>query len=336
MKRNGTAFELTATDLVGYLNCRHLTDLDRAVAEGSLPKPKTWNPVLDVLRERGALHEKAFVDHLRAGGLDVVHINGAEITAPSVGQTLDALRRGVPVIVQGALSNGSWGGRADVLRRVETPSHLGTWSYEVIDTKLARETKAGSILQLCVYSDLLRHTQDLTPEYMHIVVPWTDFVPEHYRFADYAAYFRRVRKGLVAALAAAPSAINYPDSKQHCDVCRWAETCDKRRRSDDHLCLVAGITKVQIGELKTQGVTTAEALAALPLPLAWKPERGSLPSYNRIREQARIQVQARKTGEKAFELLPVEPGFGPTRLPAPSRGDIFLDLEGDVNGCGNP
>src|SRR6516165_280111 len=103
MKRNGTTFDLTATDLVGYLNCRHLTDLERAVAEGSLPKPKTWNPLLEVLRERGALHETAFVDHLKAGGLDVVQIDGAEISARAVAQTLDALRRGVPVIVQGAL-----------------------------------------------------------------------------------------------------------------------------------------------------------------------------------------------------------------------------------------
>jgi uncharacterized protein len=31
---------------------------------------------------------------------------------------------------------------------VETPSALGVWSYEVIDTKLARETKGGTILQL--------------------------------------------------------------------------------------------------------------------------------------------------------------------------------------------
>src|SRR5262245_3952488 len=114
MKRNSTTFELTATDLVGYLNCRHLTDLDRAVAEGSLPKPKTWDPLLDVLRERGSRHEKAFINHLRAGGLEVVHIDGVEISSRAVAQTIDALRSGVPVIVQGALSNGSWGGRADV------------------------------------------------------------------------------------------------------------------------------------------------------------------------------------------------------------------------------
>lgn len=44
MKRVGDRFELSATDLVGYLNCHHLAALDRAVAEGALPKPKVWDP----------------------------------------------------------------------------------------------------------------------------------------------------------------------------------------------------------------------------------------------------------------------------------------------------
>jgi hypothetical protein len=58
MKKNGGLFELSATDLVGYLNCRHLSDLDRAVAEGALLKPKVWDPFLQILWERGALHEQ--------------------------------------------------------------------------------------------------------------------------------------------------------------------------------------------------------------------------------------------------------------------------------------
>jgi len=46
MKKNGDTFELSATDLVGHLNCLHLTNLDRTVAEGLLGKPKLWDPVI--------------------------------------------------------------------------------------------------------------------------------------------------------------------------------------------------------------------------------------------------------------------------------------------------
>ena len=48
-----------------------------------------------------------------------------------------------------------WRGVADFLMRVETPSALGAWSYEALDTKLARHAKPAYILQLCFYSEQL-------------------------------------------------------------------------------------------------------------------------------------------------------------------------------------
>jgi predicted RecB family nuclease len=209
------------------------------------------------------------------------------------------------------------------------PSGFGSWSYEPIDTKLARETKAGTILQLCLYSDLLAEAQRLAPEHMYVVAPWSDFVPQQYRFADYAAYFRKVKHSLLKAMLESPIQETYPDPIEHCEVCRWREACEKRRRDDDHLCLVAGISKLQIKELKARGIATVRDLAGMPLPLSWKPDRGSADSYTRIREQARIVVEARVEGVGKFELLPVEAGFGFTRLPEPSEGDVFFDLEGD-------
>ena len=104
MRKVGESFELSATDLVGYLYCRHLTALDRAVAEGVLAKPKIWDPLLQILSERGAAHEQAYIEHLTGAGLDVTRIDGVEVTNAAVAQTLAAMRQGVPVIVQGALS----------------------------------------------------------------------------------------------------------------------------------------------------------------------------------------------------------------------------------------
>src|SRR6516162_5220392 len=329
MKKAGGSFELTATDLVGYLNCRHLSELDRAVAEERLTKPKLFDPLLEVLSERGFRHEQNYIEHLKHAGLDVVRIDGIDVGDGAVCETFAEMKKGAPVIAQGALAHHGWGGRADILRRVEIPSAIGEWSYEAIDTKLSRETKAGAVLQLCLYSDLLTQTQGAAPEHMHVVAPWSDFKPRTYRFADYAAYFREVKRGLGVALAEQETEETYPDPKTHCDVCRWRGECDKRRRADDHLCLVAGISKIQINELKQRGITTMKALAGLMLPLNWKPDRGSIDAYSRVCEQARLQVEARETGDRKLLVLPVEPGFGLTRLPEPSPGDIFFDLEGD-------
>jgi len=329
MRLAGASLEFSATDLVGFLQCRHLTELDRAVARGEHARPRVYDdPMLEVLRLRGSQHERSYVRHLMDQGLDAVTIEGIEVTKEALAQTRTAMRRGDPVIVQAALARDGWVGRADILRRVEQPSAFGPWSYEACDTKLSRETKAGSVLQLCLYSELLGHEQNLPPEHMHIVVPWSDFVPECYRFAEYSAYFRKIRRAFLAAVNDAPERV-YPEPVEFCDICRWQEVCAQRRRDDDHLCLVAGISKLQRAELAERGFATVAALARMPLPPPFKSPRGSIETYRRVREQARVFFEARVAGERKFELQPIEPGFGLTRLPSPDKGDIFLDLEGD-------
>ena len=47
------------------------------------------------------------------------------------------MQAGADVVYQGFLFDGSWLGYPDFLRKVDRPSKLGSWSYEVIDTKLA-------------------------------------------------------------------------------------------------------------------------------------------------------------------------------------------------------
>jgi hypothetical protein len=42
---------------------------------------------------------------------------------------------------------------------------------------------------------------------------------------------------------------------------------------------------------------------------------------------ATIVVEAREAGAGKFELLPVEHSLGLTRLPEPSVGDIFFDID---------
>jgi len=325
----GGAVHLSASDLVGHLNCRYLTSLDLAVANGMLAKPFIWDPVLEVLAERGALHEQDYVDHLKANGLSVAVIGGVGVDTSVVTQTLEAMMAGAQIIVQGALQAAHWSGRPDILRRVEKPSQFGSWSYEVVDTKLARETKGSTVLQICLYSELVAAAQKRVPEFAYVVTPGSNFQPEEFRFTDYAAYYRRVKGSLERAVTCEADIESYPDPNPHCDVCRWRLRCEEKRRTDDHLCLVAGISKSQIGELKRHDITTTANLAAVPLPLPWKPDRGAVQSYEKIREQARIQVEGRLKGRVVHEALPVVPGFGLAYLPQPSSGDVFLDFEGD-------
>src|SRR5262249_39974408 len=157
------------------------TRLDLAAARGLVRPPDWFSPDAAILRQRGADHEAAFLSHLEAQGLRLARPGEDPDDRKALDRTLAAVRGGGGVIVQATLVEGLWSGRADVLRRVERPSRLGSWSYEVWDTKLARETKAGSVLQICLYSDLVGSIQGARPERMYIVPPRDDFRPDVYR-----------------------------------------------------------------------------------------------------------------------------------------------------------
>ena len=189
MKKNATSIRLSASDLSNHLSCRHLTVLDLDVASGERSAPSWNSPDAQILRERGIAHETAYVDHLRSSGLTVVNFRDLGNEEQAVNETLLALQAGVDIVVQAAFSDNGWFGRADVLRKVARASRLGDWSYEAYDCKLARETKAATILQLSLYSHLVEVAQGVLPEFMYVVPPGETFEPEKYRVLDYAAYY---------------------------------------------------------------------------------------------------------------------------------------------------
>ncbi len=328
MYKEGETLRLAATDIGNHLACRHLTQLDRAVAEGRLSVPIWRDPELALLQERGLAHEKAYIEHLRASGLQVAEVRTENGGSP-VERTISAMRAGTDVIVQADLGEGRWIGRADVLLKVPEPSDLGDWSYEAADTKLSQETRAGTVLQLCLYSDIVSHVQCRTPTLMHVVKPGPEFPRESFRFDDFSAYFRLVRRRLEEAVATPPSQSTYPNPVPHCDICHWWKECDTRRHDDDNLCLVAGIRPLHIGELERQGIHTLQQFAEEPKPFREKPARGNPETFAKAQRQAQIQLAGRKAGRQLHDILDPEPGMGFERLPEPDTGDFFFDIEGD-------
>jgi uncharacterized protein len=305
MKLGAQHLRLAATDLSNHLACRHLTTLDLRVARGKKLAPEFRSPDLEVIRELGFRHEAEYLDLLRRQGLEVVDLRDVRDDELAVPMTTSYLKNGVDVIAQAPLASGRWFGRADVLRKVEKPSCFGDWSYEVYGCKLARETKAATILQLALYSELLREIQKREPEFMYVVPPGVGFAAEAHRYADYAAYYRYVKTRLEAISASVALPVTYPEPCEHCDICPWFGECNARRREDDHLSLVARITRLQRKQLTSWCTDTVAKLAVLPIPLDRKPEHGSREGYERVREQARVQVKARTEEKPYYEVLPV-------------------------------
>ena len=58
----------SATDLVGFLECEHLTTLDRVALTGAISAEDRVDEELEVLRERGEEHELRYLAYLQAAG----------------------------------------------------------------------------------------------------------------------------------------------------------------------------------------------------------------------------------------------------------------------------
>jgi predicted RecB family nuclease len=337
VQRHADDIIVSATDLVGFLECGHLTTLELGRVDGRWDRPhQRTDPEVVLLQERGDAHERAYLERLRAEGR-TVHVGTKDgLTTPerlraAEADTIDAMRRGVDVIYQATLFDGRWRGHADFLLRVEGASELGDWHYEVADTKLALSVKGSALLQVCVYSDRLEAVQGRRPEFIHVVTG--DSETHTLRLDDFAAFYRAVRKRFedrVFGEARRVPPSTYPDPVDHCRVCVWFPMCMERRRSDDHPSIVAGMTRAATQRLQEAGVPTRRLLATL--------QSGSpVPDLNprtldRLRLQAGIQVAGEDQKTLLYELIepvPDEPGRGLALLPEPSALDIFFDIEAD-------
>ena len=335
----------SATDLVGFLECEHLANLERAAAAGHLPRPIRADPLLDRIAQRGELHEERFLESLHAEGVTVDEVEPDQVLPP--GQrivqgrdaTLAAMRKGAGAIYQAVLFDGRRLGYADFLRRVEAPSALGPWSYEVWDTKLARQAKASAVLQLCMYSDMLGELQGRPPAEMHLALGGVQREQVSFRVSDYAAYYRLVAREFEAMLGRGPAfpLATTPEPVEHCEVCRWSLGCQAQWRAQDDLSLVAGLTARQRRVLHGIGVATRTGLAEPSEPLPQRLDGAGPDALRRVHAQANIQVRGERVGRTIAERVALPrkreggliEGYGLLMLPEPSAGDLFFDIEGD-------
>ena len=320
MFRDGDALLFSASDLNDYLACRYLVRLSLDVADHRITRPARVDPSGDMIRRKGDEHELAYLAKLRSDGRSILEID-REGPDP-VAATREALGNGADIVFQAAFRQVDWRGFADFLFKVDTPSALGAFSYEPADTKLAMGVKPYFIFQLSLYAELLGGMQGLMPESLHVVLGTGEHVKVRAR--DFAAYFRRVRRGFLEQVAAGLLPTE-PEPVDHCTFCSWHDQCQAYWAEADHLSLVAGMRRDQASRLRDAGISTLAQLAGSTAPPAGFGPAG----YAKLQDQAALQLSQRQTGKPAYRLLPIEPGRGFGLLPRPDQGDIFFDMEGD-------
>ena len=303
------------------MGCKHATTLDLLYLEGKGPKKKVDDPEAELLQKQGNEHEANHLAALKASGKKVREIDrGGRSLSQALNETRKALADGSEIIFQAALLKGVWGGWSDFLIKVNRPSSLGTYSYEVADTKLKRKPHPKHILQLVLYSDLLAELQGVEPE--HAIVELGSKESWKFRLSDYEAYAREARGRLEEFIQTRPDTKPVPCND--CSLCPWSEHCESVWDQEDSLYTVANISKSQVKKLEAAGIATLDELSKTNKSIPYLANT----TFSRLRTQAQLQ-QARKSGPPDFKLQELEAGRGFARLPQPAEGDIFYDIEGD-------
>lgn len=329
MQRIGERFIYSASDLNDFLECAHLSALERKAAIGELVRPDPSDSASLVAR-KGDEHEQRYLETLRAlhGNNLVEFAQPRERSVESLflaeQQTFAAMERGAEIIYQATFFDGTFLGRTDFLRKVDAPSPRFPWSYEVIDTKLARSAKPYFLVQLCNYSEHLARVQGRTPDRASIV--HGSGIEQHFMLAEYEAYYRHLKERFLAYAATGANG-TYPHEVGHCQICPWNPVCEARRNADDYLGIVALMRRDAIRKFQADGIDTIAALATATDEQ--RPFGMNEQSFARLRDQARLQHHQRATGEYVYELLAPEPERGFALIPKPDPGDVFFDMEGD-------
>src|SRR5262245_12201935 len=324
MQRAGDRLFVSPSDLSNFVACDHLTQLELAVSLDEAARPSFQNAYADLIRRKGEEHERAFLASLRDTGQEVIEVGLGEARdfATAARATADAMKAGAPYSYQAVFMTDVWRGLEEFLQRVDLPSTLGPWSYEVLDTKLARHPRPEHALQLSFYSQAVEHIQGRAPETAHVVLGTREHLA--IRLTDVSAYYRRVRGRFEAAIAQRPQTTPYPC--EHCSFCDFRSMCDERWEREDHLTRVAGLRRDQIGRLQASGISTLTALADMPPNIVIpKIARETLEG---LREQAALQLRRQRTGTIDWQSRDLEAGHGFTALPRRSPGDVIFDLEG--------
>ena len=167
---------LSASDLVAFMECKHLAALDLRAVRGVETIAVSRDDTALLVARKGDEHERAYLERILAESADVVVVptvaDGLGDLHEAVDRTTKAMRAGAEVIYQGALLTATGVDMRTSSNALPAPSPaFGDYSYEVLDTKLARTARSRATSSSCACtSELLARVQGRWPERMHVVL----------------------------------------------------------------------------------------------------------------------------------------------------------------------
>ena len=323
MKITKSRFLISPGDLNNFVACKFT--IKNEIKFHNKEISKSEEKVNDKLwKKMGIEHEKKYFQILKNKYKKSISIKSDLDEKNKFDETIRAMEKGYELIYHAYLVDGELRGEADFLIKCSTPSKFGDYSYEVYDTKITRNLRPRHLTQITAYSDMVGKIQKVLPDKMYLI----DGSDEEHSFKtiEYIDLFNHGKKEFLKFLSNVNKEKIYPEKCSYCNLCDWRDVCDKIWEDDNYVNLVAGSNKSQIEKLKKNKVKTVEQLAKTKL-LATDLKINT-ESFDKIKSQAQLQEEKRKTGEDKIIFLDPDFGKGFYKLPKPDDGDVFFDIEG--------
>lgn len=308
---------LSASRLNDFLGCPHQAALWLA----GVKSDDAVDAGIQLIRDKGFEHEAIILSRLEKLYGPAERIPGDGDLAERERLTREAIKRGAPLIYQGALSREGWIGYPDFLLRTDVASAP---HFVPEDAKLSRKAKGEYVLQLGIYAELLESIYGVPVQSgtIHVVAgsPVSfDLRRTRYILQRLKNGFERFVANEMRTTKAEPCAA--------CLQCDYKSRCENEWRAADSPFFVAGLSGAQVAKLAVGGIRTLSELARLPSTA--KIDGIGKETLAKLSAQARLQLNAKKSGKHSYELLPLSRGRGFAMLPPPDKGDLFFDMEGD-------
>lgn len=322
------ALIFSPTDLTNFMESPFISWMDRFALEnpGFLEGIEFHkDSMLELLAAKGISHEDEFLDELQKEyGKENVKVLSSKDREVARRETIQAMSDGYQIIFQAYLERDNFAGYSDFLFKVDGESKFGSYHYEAWDTKLSSKIKPYFLLQLSCYSWMLEEMQGVLPG--EIVVVMGNKVKERFRIANFYSYFQLLKEQFIEANRKFKNNLDdQPNPEIFSKLGKWEGYGTDLMIERDSLSFVANMRKSQIRRFHEANIKTLTELAKT-VETNIK-GIGNL-TFEKLRDQASIQLQSKGQDLPAFKVLKEDNRKGLSSLPPRSESDVFFDIEG--------
>ena len=313
---------ITASMLYNLVECPHRPMMD---LYGNPAERDEISPFVQLLWDRGVLHERATIARLALPFLDLSEYVGAEKER----RTAEAMARGEPLIYSGSIQADDLLGVPDLLRRdgagyVPGDIKSGAGLEGPEDDKKPKDRYG---VQLALYVDVLERKNSSAGRRGFIwdvhgeEVPYDLLAPLGERTTrtlwDTYQDCLRLARGIITRAEATTPAYAAP-----CKLCYWRSACLRRLQQEDDLTLIPELGRSR-RDAMTARVATVRQLASADLPQFIQGKRTIFPRIGPDRLE-KFQRRARLLTDPNGSPYLREP----VTFPVAER-EIFFDVEFD-------